>query len=272
VTFTPTDSANYNPLIGSVEVTVNTPEIAVEQPLGTDLTDGGATIDFGSADLGAAAAPLAFTVRNTGTAVLTGLVLTADGTDPTDFALGALGVTNLAPGASTTFTVTFTPGTAGSRTAAVRLASNDADENPFDLALTGYGRTPLESWRFANFGSEANSGSGADTAQADGDTLPNLLEYAMKLDPELDDPFPIASAETPTTLSLIYPRNQAATDVKVSYEESDDLGVTDPWSPVVLTEEPVGTPASGVEIIKATLTLAPGESRKFLRIRVDVLP
>jgi hypothetical protein len=272
VTFTPNDLANYNPATGSVEVTVNIPEIAVEQPVGTDLTDGSSTIDCGSADLGVAAVPLTVTVRNTGTADLTGLVLSADGANAADFALGSLGATTLAPGASTTFSVTFTPAADGSRAAALHLASSDADENPFDIALTGYGRSPLESWRFANFGSQANTGDSADTAHADGDALPNLLEYAMNLDPMVDDPFPIATTDTPSTIALIYPRNLTATDVTFTYEESADLGVTDPWSPVALAEEAVGPPANGVQMIKATRNLTPGENRKFLRIKVDAIP
>jgi hypothetical protein len=50
------------------------------------------------------------------------------------------------------------------------------------------------------------------------------------------------------------------------------LGVTDPWSPVALAEEAVGPPANGVQMIKATRNLTPGENRKFLRIKVDAIP
>ncbi|MCX6879153.1 MAG: choice-of-anchor D domain-containing protein, partial [Verrucomicrobia bacterium] len=120
------------------------PEIAVEQPAGTDLTDGSSGIDFGSATLGGTPGSRTVTVRNLGTANLTGLAVTTDGVDAADFTLGALGATTLAPGASTTFTVTFAPGAAGARSAALHLASNDSDENPFDLTLTGHGnRNPV---------------------------------------------------------------------------------------------------------------------------------
>ncbi|MCX6872189.1 MAG: choice-of-anchor D domain-containing protein, partial [Verrucomicrobia bacterium] len=120
------------------------PEIAVEQPAGTDLTDGSSGIDCGSATLGGTPGSRTVTVRNLGTANLTGLALTKDGTDAADFTLGTLGATTLAPGASTTFTVTFAPGAAGARSAALHLASNDSDENPFDLTLTGHGnRAPV---------------------------------------------------------------------------------------------------------------------------------
>ncbi|MBS0660395.1 MAG: SdiA-regulated domain-containing protein [Verrucomicrobia bacterium] len=42
---------------------------------------------------------------------------------------------------------------------------------------------PLQNWRFLYFGSTANSGAGADAGDFDGDGLPNLLEYALGLDP-----------------------------------------------------------------------------------------
>jgi len=120
----------------------NAPEIAVEQPAGTDLTDGGATISFGSVNAGSSDAPLSFTVRNTGNADLTGLSLAKTGTHNADYTFGSLGSTTLAPGTSTTFTVTFTPGAPGTRTAAIQIASNDANENPFDINLTGTGIGP----------------------------------------------------------------------------------------------------------------------------------
>ena len=78
-------------------------------------------------------------MRNTGTAELTGLALSKSGTHSADFTLGSLGAASLAPGTSTTFSVTFTPGAVGTRTAAIHIASNDSNENPFDINLTGTG-------------------------------------------------------------------------------------------------------------------------------------
>ncbi len=115
------------------------PEIVVEQPVGTDLVDGSASIDFGSVNTGSSSAAKTFTIKNTGTADLTGLAITKDGSHATDFTVGALGATTVAPGARTTFTVTFSPGAAGARSAAIHIASYDADENPFDITLTGTG-------------------------------------------------------------------------------------------------------------------------------------
>ena len=112
------------------------PEIAVEQPEGSSLSDGNATIAFSSLTLGAAGDAKTFVIRNTGTAALSGIAVSIDGAD---FTASAPGATSLAAGTSTTFSVTFKPSAAGPRTALLRIASNDADENPFDIALSGNG-------------------------------------------------------------------------------------------------------------------------------------
>lgn len=116
------------------------PEIAVEQPVGTDLVDGTASIDFGSVAVGSSSAAQTFTIKNTGTADLTGIAITKDGANPGDFTADTTGMSaTVTAGSSTTFTVTFTPGATGARSAAIHVANNDGDENPFDIALTGTG-------------------------------------------------------------------------------------------------------------------------------------
>ena len=117
---------------------VPAPEIVVEQPVGTSLVDGTAAVDFGFRATGTNGS-LVFTVRNTGTADLTGLGITIDGANAADFSVAAAPASPVAPGGSTTFTVQFAPSATGLRTAALHLASNDWDENPFDIALSGRG-------------------------------------------------------------------------------------------------------------------------------------
>jgi hypothetical protein len=115
------------------------PEIVVEQPLGTGLTDGVSSVPFGTVNVGGGFSTLTFTIKNTGAADLTGLAITRNGTNAAEFSVGVPGSTTLAPNASTTFVVTFIPTAAGARTAAIHIASNDADENAFDINLGGIG-------------------------------------------------------------------------------------------------------------------------------------
>jgi hypothetical protein len=145
------------------------PDIAVEQPAGTDLTDNSATISFGNVLPGATSRARIFTIINHGTANLTGLAITIDGTHPDDFVADVLGATDLAPGESTTFTVAFTPAAIGTRSAALHIASNDFDENSFDIALTGRGATDGDAE--PNFNPAANADVYCAAMQIDGKIL-----------------------------------------------------------------------------------------------------
>lgn len=119
-------------------------DIVVEQPAGTHLVDGSASVAFGSVVVGATISRT-FTVSNAKTQPLAGLALTVNGANAADFTVtGALGSTVLNQGESTTFTITFAPSAGGARAAAVHIASNDPDENPFDVALTGTGDTTFQ--------------------------------------------------------------------------------------------------------------------------------
>lgn len=115
------------------------PEIAVEKAAGSSLSDGKSAIGFGSVKIGSSSSSQTFVVRNLGTSILSGLAVTEDGANASDFRVGRLGVTNLAAGASTTFTIVFAPGASGPRKAVIHISSNDLDENSFDISLAGSG-------------------------------------------------------------------------------------------------------------------------------------
>jgi hypothetical protein len=123
-------------------IPIGTPEIAVEQPSGNDLSDGLATVDFGTRLVGGSSQQRTFTIRNTGNAELTGVCTTITGAHANDFTVTAHPTTLVSgPGGTTTLTVTFYPGDAGARTAVLHIVSNDTDESPFDITLTGTGVT-----------------------------------------------------------------------------------------------------------------------------------
>lgn len=115
------------------------PEIAVQQPKGSNLTDGTAKKNFGTVKIGEKSAVKTFTIKNLGTAKLTGLAITKNGNQAKDFIVTGPAKSILAAGTSTTFNVTFKPNSKGTRNAAIHIKSNDANENPFDIKLTGLG-------------------------------------------------------------------------------------------------------------------------------------
>lgn len=120
------------------------PEIAVEEPLGTDLLDNSATtIDFGIVNTGSSSVAKTFTIKNTGTGSLSVGTITKDGDNPGDFAVNQTGTSSsVNPDGNTNFTVTFSPGAAGARSAVIHIPNGDGNENPFDIKLSGTGQLP----------------------------------------------------------------------------------------------------------------------------------
>jgi hypothetical protein len=113
-------------------------EISVEQPAGTDIADGGSQ-SFGSLTSGTSA-PLTFTINNTGEGALSLTGVSVTGGNAADFVVNSTGMSSsVDAGGSTTFTVTFTPSTAGSRSTTLQILSDDYDEASFDITLTGTG-------------------------------------------------------------------------------------------------------------------------------------
>lgn len=137
-TFTAANGANVGPP-ATISLTVQPPppEIVVEQPEGSGLVDGG-TINYGTIPTGSGTVRT-FTIRNTGTMNLTVSGITKDGTNSADITIGSLSSSTITAGSSATFAVTFTPGAAGARSAAIHILNNDADEASFDLTLIATG-------------------------------------------------------------------------------------------------------------------------------------
>lgn len=129
-----------NEYIKTIAIQAGPPEIVVEQPLGTILGDGTSTVACGASAMGGSHEAQVFTIRNAGLGSLSGLAISINGSNTADYVMNTTDMsTTLEPGACTTFGVSFNPlGTAsGTRSAALHIASNDTDENPFDIALSG---------------------------------------------------------------------------------------------------------------------------------------
>lgn len=115
------------------------PWLVAEQPAGSMLFDGVGNKNFGTRSVGRSGTTKTFTLRNAGTRPLSGLVLFTNGTHRDDFHVSAPLATELAPGESTTFKVTFSPTATGTRKASVHVAHKASNGNPFDIPLSGVG-------------------------------------------------------------------------------------------------------------------------------------
>lgn len=131
------------------------------------LSDG---TDFGAASVGGGSVMKVFAIGNTGSATLnlTGNpAVSIGGTNPGDFTVVNQPASTVDPGGETTFQISFAPGAEGTRTAVVNIPNDDADENPYDFAVSGTGGTlPLPEINLAGNGQSI----------ADGDSTPDLAD------------------------------------------------------------------------------------------------
>ncbi len=105
---------------------------------GTNLVDAVSSVSFGTIQLGQTNPALTFTVTNAGQKDLSLGPVSLTGGAAGDYLLDTSSlVTRVAPGASTALSVAFRPTGDGLRDATLRIASDDPDESPFDIALTG---------------------------------------------------------------------------------------------------------------------------------------
>lgn len=197
------------------------------------------------------------------------------------------GTVGVPPGGSQSFAITPQPGYRIADVSVNGTAQGPIGSYAFtnvtanrSLSATFALLTPAENWRIQNFGTFANSGAGADTADPDRDGCANLLEYGLGTNPNIATPAPNA-AVLGGRLALIFTRNPSATDASITIRGADDP--TGPWTDlarstngattialtggVTATETGTGSPRS-VEVRDAFTTSDPAHPRRFLRLEV----
>lgn len=109
------------------------PEITVRYSYSQNILTGG-TVSFLNTEVGAERT-LTYQIINTGSKPLTGISVSV--VESQDFTISQQPAATLASEESTSFIIKFRPSGAGLKTGTLRIASNDADENPFSLTLSG---------------------------------------------------------------------------------------------------------------------------------------
>ena len=112
-------------------------EINIQQGA-TNIPTGG-NYGFGNQLAGTSSAAITFTVQNTGQTNLSVGALSISGANASEFTITQAVLSTVAGGSTTTFTVTFSPASAGAKTAQLSLINNDSNENPYIINLTGTG-------------------------------------------------------------------------------------------------------------------------------------
>ncbi len=149
------DIANDDPDEGAYDFSIQgtgtaaLPEIDVEGQ-GISIPDGDLTpsvaddTDFGTTDVNGGTAAHVFTIQNEGTDDLEVTSVISSGAHAADFAVSGIAPpVTITPMGATNFTVTFDPSAPGLRSAAIDIANNDPDENPYDFSIQGTGGGPL---------------------------------------------------------------------------------------------------------------------------------
>ncbi len=117
------------------------PDIAVfSGSSSSPLADNGADIVMPVTTIGETSVTQTFTIQNAGSANLSAIAVSIDTSTghPDDFVLNTSTLaTTRAPGEKTTFTLAFKPTAAGTRRAVLKIASNDASKNPFEINVKG---------------------------------------------------------------------------------------------------------------------------------------
>jgi hypothetical protein len=172
---------------------------------------------------------------------------------------------NVGAGTNVTFRIVNWGGTTSAGTWYIfDVASSSAP----DFALQGtitpvVVLTPIESWRQQWFGNTNNTGNAADTYVGTSDGMPNLLKYALGLNPLVATTNPVTSDISTGYLRLTVPRNPNATDVTFLIEVTGNLttvwttnGITvDQNTPTLLQvhdNTPVSSSAAGFIRLRIT--------------------
>lgn len=130
--------------------------------------------------------------------------------------------------------------------------------------------TPLEIWRNTYFGNPSNVGAGANGASPAGDAVPNLIKYALGLDPLV----PAAKAQLPSGgiqpfagqnyLTLTINRSADPTDVTCTVEVSSNILTG--W--VSGTPNTVTLTNTATQLVVRDNTPVPAATARFIRLVV----
>jgi autotransporter-associated beta strand protein len=202
--------------------------------------------------------------------------LVVSGTVTLGGALDVICGPNLAPGStfrildkagSTTTATTFTGKAENSTFVSAegytfRINYNTGTGNDIVLTLI---TSPIEQWRFTNYGSVLNTGTGLDTADTDGDGVANLIEYATKMNPAANDVVPQSATKSASTFDFVYSKNKSATDVTFLIEWSDDLTT---WSTAGVSAPTILSDNGNTQQIKVTVPAGTGVTKRFVHLKV----
>lgn len=146
------------------------------------------------------------------------------------------------------------------------LGEATSDPLTFVQAIAPSATTPIQRWRFVQWGSILGDGARADAADADNDGFQNLLEYALGTSPRRAISYPqLAGVMGPNGNLRFSFHRQLAPDLRYIVEFSSELSEEN-WTEAFNS--------TGLANVAGTVTVddpsAQPPSRRFARLRVDL--
>lgn len=218
-------------------------------------------------------APAQSTTRDTPTSALPFTLSDDIGKDPSYVVTASSSNPDLVPdanialsgtGANRSVTVTPSPDSLGTATITLNVSNGTlTSASSFELSVFD----GKQSWRQKHFGTTANTGTAADTFDANGDGESNLLKFATGQDPHGTTRVETGLTQDGNLLEFTFPRSVAAlADGLIFTAEWSDTLAPNSWSVADITEEVLSDDGE-VQIIKVTLPMGESGSR-FVRLRV----
>ena len=145
----------------------------------------------------------------------------------------------------------------------VVTATNAIGEGAPSVEATASALNALQAWRFAKFGTSANTGLAADSANPSGDGIPNLMKYALGLDPLSTNAAarPLAIL-TNGYLQMTFSRTNDPLLIYSVEGTADFSAWTNIWSSTGASNVP------GPVTVRDSNAPASSTTRRFLRLRV----
>ncbi|HEV3279584.1 MAG TPA: choice-of-anchor D domain-containing protein, partial [Terriglobia bacterium] len=149
VTFHPAMIGNLGASFVISDNGANSPQSISLSGTATEVSLNPTSLNFGSVNLGTSSSAMTVTLTNVGSSSMSISPITFGGADPADFAQTNTCGSSVGAGASCTFSVTFTPGGVGTRTATLSI-TDTGGASPQTVTLSGTGN-PTSSGPAAQF-------------------------------------------------------------------------------------------------------------------------
>jgi DNA/RNA endonuclease G (NUC1) len=170
---------------------------------------------------------------------------------------------NVSPGTAVTFRIVNWGATGSSGTWYIfDVANNTNTDLEIQGSVSPISLLPIQAWRLQWFATTNNSGLAADDVVLTSDGLPNLVKYALGLDPLVAATNPVVGDIASGFLRLTAPRNSNATDISFWVEATDNVRTG--WSTNGVVDQTTTTQFQAHD--GTPVSSAP---ERFLRLRVS---